>query len=1074
MNTMHTMNAMSFSADATRRRVDAVWKQPADAERQRTEYIPLESARQFFAVDASGSTAGAIIAREHEFVKRLTEGHPNDQAATWGTYCNDPTNDFSQISWSADQGGTEPSRILKNQRALDTILGSDVWYLLTDGEIWNNDVQVLCNLAIDTGVLNVPTIFVITGSKRRSPSDLNVSVGISFFANAQHVLVLFKETSSGLLYLIAAKGCFAPLDPNHTDGAPDLESWAPLKEIYDEAKLKDLLRAADIKVPTAQTRFSPTPGSVSLGPEWERHNPGLLVNLDLLLKGGGQLSYSNLEQLLAEEALGKLALAFKTRGRLQDLRNFLSWQKPDQQMNITFVDISGAHKLVTQLSQPDLDDKTRNALQLELREAHERNRRHYQAQVWKYKESGDAQKEHNRNRLLSHAQEYLAAMENSGYTADILARRSNRARRAQMVSDNSEMSLQSLDLETPNVFRAMCHVCCGENEIMSIAVKAGADSAANTDNFALDFPLAAGRFKSNKDLISSQLICFQCALAFRGKSIFNEELAAVLPTIDCHGPNKKYISEQLHRALTGGLRVGASGTSQLFMTILAGTLKEKEWAGAGLSEESMDAETSVRRAMFRWALDNMLERTSCRETFNEQGEWVTYPQALAWAARDFHTQQLDSWAVGYPLAGFMQLIQFGRHVNAIDVQTARDLRIAKLLHSVASTYLALLYKNMHSGHPQLWKQPFLELVYASFNADLVPLDKRNAASLLSDPAVFWQRLSTFLSADAELLTDWDDDLIRRAMRRVQLLAFWLVYTQRDHTRPKTFFHNLRADQPFAAAVLDCRSLTQLDVPTLLTIFISIFRDFVTVKPATLELRAMHTGVAPFATPFGPSVLRCCFPACREPFLAPEQMAEVERLARDDKPWPERVVDALRKGRARHLVKVFAEDEEAFAKESQTGLPAVTASPEPPRSSHCNLHVSVARAWARVEDRGRRREIVEGVRAGGSGGEAVDEFVGEVRREICAARRGDVFQEGLDGFVREILPSFVEAVGCAVRLERGGDVGDGMDVDGSEGQEEVSDVDVAAYEHDWGKNKLEAKARWELRRERAVAEEWECL
>ncbi|KAF9630338.1 hypothetical protein BFW01_g900 [Lasiodiplodia theobromae] len=798
MNTMHTMNAMSFSADATRRRVDAVWKQPADAERQHTEYIPLESARQFFAVDASGSTAGAIIAREHEFVKRLTEGHPNDQAATWGTHCNDPTTDFSQISWSADQGGTEPSRILKNQRALDTILGSDVWYLLTDGEIWNNDVQVLCNLAIDTGVLNVPTIFVITGSKRQSPSDLNVSVGISFFANAQDVLVLFKDTSSGLLYLIAAKGCFAPLDPNHSDGAPDLSSWAPLKEIYDEAKLVDMFRAADIKVPTAQTRFSPTPGSVSLGPEWEKHNPGLLVNLDLLLKGGGQLSYRNLEQLLAEEALGKLALAFKTRGRLQDLRNFLSWQKADQQMNITLVDISGAHKLVAQLSQPDLDDKTRNALQLELREAHERNRRHYQAEVWKYKESGDAQREHNRHKLLSNAQEYLAAMENSGYTADILARRSNRARRAQMVSDSSETSLQSLDLDTPNVFRAMCHICCGENEIMSIAVKAGADSAANTDNFALDFPLAAGRFKSNKDLISSQLICFQCALAFRGKSIFNEQIAAVLPTVDCHGPNKKYIAEQLHRALTGGLRVGASGTSQLFMTILSVTLKEKEWAGAGLAEESMDAETSVRRAAFRWALDNMLERTGCRETFNEQGEWTTYPQALAWAARDFRAQQLDSWAVGYPLAGFTQLLQFGRHVDAFDAQTARDLRLAKVLHSVASAYLALLYKNMGSGS-QLWKQPLLELIYAAFNADLIPLDQRGAASVLSDPAVFWQRLSTFLSADdAELLADWDAPSIDRAMRRVQLLLFWLVYTQRDHTRAKTFFHNLRADQPLAA------------------------------------------------------------------------------------------------------------------------------------------------------------------------------------------------------------------------------------------------------------------------------------
>ncbi|KAL1649116.1 hypothetical protein SLS58_001688 [Diplodia intermedia] len=1062
----------------------ACWKVQPTVEKH-TEYVPLHRARQFFAVDASGSTSGSIIRREYEFVQELIKGHPDDYTALWGSYCEDPTKNFPNTSWwSAYMGGTQPSRILQNRAALDTIGASDVWYLLTDGEIWGNDVETLCGLAMDTGVLNVPTVFVITGSKRASPSDLNVSVGVSFVANAQDVLILFKETSTGHLYIIAAKGCFQALDPsNH-----DLSTWAPLKQLFSETELVNLLRTHAIQVPTAQSRPNLTSGTISLGEEWDKQNPGVVVDLDLLITAGGKLSNTDVDELLAEEAFGKLSLAFKTRGRIQDLRNFLISQKIEE-INIKLEDVSGARDLISRLSDQALDASARDALQLQLREAHSRNRHNYQSAVKTLRESGEDRAARDRNRLVNFALEQLAAMESSGYTADILSRRSNRARRAATVAEGGDISVQSLDLDTPNAFRGECNICCGEDEVMSIALKAGADGAANTDNFALDFPLAAGRFESNRDVISSQLVCFQCALAFEGRSLFKEQLAAVLPTVDCHGSNKKYIYEQLHLALTGGLRVGASGTSQLFMTILDRTLREKEWAGAG-SEMALDTETAQRRDLFRWVLDNLLERTSCRETFNEQGQWVTYGKALAWAAKDFREQGVDSWAVGYPTAGFMQLIQFGRRLEAFDAQAARDLRLAKVLHSVASAYLAQLYKNMHSGD-QSWKQPLLELIYAGFNADLVPTDRRGRESVLDDSAVFWERLSTFLKADAELLAGWDAADVERAMGRVQLLAFWLVYLQREHTRAKTYFQKLRAEQPLSHAVLDATSSRDALAPSVThPTLLSIFRGPDTADPSTLALRARHTGPAPFSTPFGPSVLRCCYPGCREPFLsaaADDDDQEAAQLLEnyasddDDKPWPPRVLDRLRQARARHVAAVFAVDDAAsfVAADSPTGLPAVTASPAPPRSTHCNLHVSIARAWARIgDDVGRKRAIAAAVvtnaatAAGTEDVEAAEQqqqrqlsaFVDDVRREICASGRGDVFRASLDEETRMALPSFVEALGVALRLERRGAAAAG---DGGEGEGEGGRVvDVAAYVHDWDQNKLEAKVRWELRRERA--------
>lgn len=58
--------------------------------------VPFHEARQFFAVDASGSTAGSIMGQQHHFVRNLSR--ESDTAAKWGSNCDDPTSDFSSIT----------------------------------------------------------------------------------------------------------------------------------------------------------------------------------------------------------------------------------------------------------------------------------------------------------------------------------------------------------------------------------------------------------------------------------------------------------------------------------------------------------------------------------------------------------------------------------------------------------------------------------------------------------------------------------------------------------------------------------------------------------------------------------------------------------------------------------------------------------------------------------------------------------------------------------------------------------------------------------------------------------------
>jgi hypothetical protein len=158
---------------------------------------------------------------------------------------------------------------------------------------------------------------------------------------------------------------------------------------------------------------------------------------------------------------------------------------------------------------------------------------------------------------ISQALRQLADMEKSGYTADILSRRSNRARRAETTDHtDTEVFICAIDFDAP-AFRGECQICCGEDKIMSLVLKklSSEECAANTADFALDFPLAAGRFPANADIISSQCICFDCALfGLPGLSIYKEPIAAVLPTLEYANSNKQYINQQLYLALTGGLK----------------------------------------------------------------------------------------------------------------------------------------------------------------------------------------------------------------------------------------------------------------------------------------------------------------------------------------------------------------------------------------------------------------------------------------------------------------------------------------------------------------------------------------
>lgn len=1004
----------------------ASWK-IAPSSDENFEYTYFLECRKFFAVDDSGSTSGAVLQKERAFVNAFQKSHGNaaDAISQWGSECDTPRTRFESYTWNSSHRGTCPAAILRNSAALKTIRKSDVWFLLTDGEIWDTDVHQLSDLAHDLEILNVPLVFVITGTRGISPGTANISVGISFFASSRDTLILFKDTQTGKIYVIAAKGCFAEL--GCSIAARELTSWNDLPVFVNEADFFTHCKKSKIRLVTSETRDKSF-GQISLGPVWEEHHNGpVRVPLDSLL-GSGFLSDNDAVNLLAEEAFDALAIACKTRRRINDLRAFVQAQKVEQ-IAPKLEDRHGAASIIAKMADATLSDRDRKHLQVQLREAHALNRQDYQKTIADFAGSAADQALRKRNQLVNAALRSLATIEAASYNAEIIGRRSNRARRAEAIDSSHSIDVAKLDLEAPSC-RGYCLICCGEEEIMSICFKeADAENKEdNTSDFALNFPLAAGASTKNINLVSSQNICFQCALlGDDGLSIYKERVTAIIPVVQYDENNKKYINDQLYLALTSRLATGAAGIAQLFMSILLSVMQKKSWAGAGMDNLQARAEerfeATQRRETFQWMLNELVQKTFTRETFIESGEWVRFPQALLWVAKDFENNGLASFAVTYPVAGFNSLMAVGQQTGAFPDVIISQLRSTKLLYSIAAKFLADLQvalQHRSANNLEHWKQKYLALLYCEFNGPLVPADL-GQASILTETETFEQHVSVCLQQScADTGSRSGVDVV--VMHKIQVLLFWLLYTQRGHCTAQTFFTRISHDEPLAAAVLDPKLTVPISEHH--NILLSIFAQH-GATPINPSLANSHNDLIPFANPFGASVLRCGFAGCNQSFCDVNNLHQ-ERFTPDK-------VAAIRKARTKHLVDVFGI--RGRFERSDTGLPERAAAGCPPSSIHTNLHITIVREWAEQTEN-TRRAIVRG-------GDAQVEFVKSVRMRLCREGRGDIFSAATCRDTEALLPSFFEALAAALRGQ------------GKSGE------DVAVYRHDFEGNRLEHKIVYEL-------------
>ncbi|KAJ7190462.1 hypothetical protein GGX14DRAFT_604234 [Mycena pura] len=278
--------------------------------------MPLMSSKVVFAVDASDSTAGPIMQRQREFVLAMVQDYQLPSSVImWGSSVERPKS-AAQIRWDQHRyWGTSPEVIFADAASIAELKSCNMWFLLTDGEV-DSPVN-FARKALETGMANTPVVFVITGTKLTSTTD--ISVGLPVFASAPDAAIVFKNAVSGEIYVIAAKGAFEVLMAGYKINLTNL-NWKSLPLFHTESAFKHALEGISI-VDTARLE---TAGAVYLSRAWhEKHQ--CFVRIDRLLKQMPPQSISETEllDLLEDETFKALALSCKTRGIVQNLRDWL-------------------------------------------------------------------------------------------------------------------------------------------------------------------------------------------------------------------------------------------------------------------------------------------------------------------------------------------------------------------------------------------------------------------------------------------------------------------------------------------------------------------------------------------------------------------------------------------------------------------------------------------------------------------------------------------------------------------------------------------------------------------------------
>lgn len=186
------------------------------------------------AVDVSGSTGGIILSREREVINNICNALSGAarncaQLIPWSDHVSSIIS-VDGLHFLDAAGGTVPSRLISMPSSRQVLCNSSAWFLLTDGEILDEEVRDFAHGICEHGLHGTACVIILFGYKTPRPMGCNISIGLSVFGTTSDCLFLFHDVDTGQVYILQSKGYFnAVLPAGHKELLLDQQTlWSHL------------------------------------------------------------------------------------------------------------------------------------------------------------------------------------------------------------------------------------------------------------------------------------------------------------------------------------------------------------------------------------------------------------------------------------------------------------------------------------------------------------------------------------------------------------------------------------------------------------------------------------------------------------------------------------------------------------------------------------------------------------------------------------------------------------------------------------------------------------------------------
>lgn len=818
--------------------------------------INFREAKISIAVDVSGSTYGKVIEAERRAMRGIATLLPNDLQHNVDIL---PWSDVAEAPISVDDiedldpwGDTDPNVILQHNSSLRALQASSFWFLMTDGEIQEDDVKIFGRNLLKSGIHGKACVTCIFGETTQPPADCDITVGLSVFAISPHSAFLFTDVDSGVTYVLQTKGCFNALLPRKTRN-PKLD--------YD-TKWEDLPR-------TSYENLS----RVSIAaPEEVAADEIILqdrtkLNLNELLKNQAPTEDTIALVLDNEDNLKSVTLSAKIQGRSADLVNWLD--NVEGTSSVPGIEIA-KEVLAAEcqsVSEPDNEEGNLESSQLVADV-----RKRLSSALDDGVDLSTAERKAKRKQVLSVIPETISIPPPPNPSGH--GRRRSSTGWARRVSDSSVQkasnNIGSFDeeaelprynqprdaaefppylpgpavpgfqmIDDKRTHNGRCVYCEKDSTTISLLLKRPISEMVTKDfplpnsNTRLLYPLTMGNYRET-DVICSYTACDRCAFASLpkgGKTLGDDQASAVLPLVSFTGNSDAWL-ETINVGTQR--RFDRSDLPLVFLAIIFTKLERL------LAEDDQFANLQTRKAL-EWAAETLqteviLQRpkTSQKDPFGAGA----MQELLLKAFNDIKTGAVQSLLLEYPLDGFIvanAALSNSRFKSKFSKETRRSLVFIKFLYYVTEKYHLFSTSN-HSVSIELAKRSILQIGESSTSRSLFKLQTLRESSVqfssmaqLQEKVRFIRRNSssvrlsvsisdlsdTFLLEDADLanfrrlgaLFNWIES---QASHAIALFLHYLLrqkYTADDNTPLTSHFQNLRQIPNIRRMLNDPRDLS---------------------------------------------------------------------------------------------------------------------------------------------------------------------------------------------------------------------------------------------------------------------------